>query len=297
MAVDTDSKEELVDSGFQHNVVIKDVEQDPSIKTKCILEHYRLKIIFGKSQNYALIGRGSMVFAFIIHHFTNLNVQNTCVLTVGDFCEMANSKIFVGGNHDNDKPINIVFGSIAAMRMLVHESDPASTQAIFASPTHIGSNVILSDNVTVLPGSKIGNGVIIGANATVAGHIPDWSIAAGVPARVIRQRMTEKARQKLDSIRWWDLKLSALLRFRKSIDDLSVDEKDIKTDDYYTTDMRLVFNINPDSKDVSSLELVGVEGRAGFTPINECPEYIRKYFLQIADPSPQCEVFEDVFAL
>ena len=41
-------------------------------------------------------------------------------------------------------------------------------------------------NCTILPGVRIGKGAIIGSCSLVTKDIPDWSIAAGVPAKVIR---------------------------------------------------------------------------------------------------------------
>ena len=53
---------------------------------------------------------------------------------------------------------------------------------------YIGNDVWLGDRVTVLPGVRIGNGCIIGAGAVVTRDIPDYAIAVGVPARVIKYR-------------------------------------------------------------------------------------------------------------
>ncbi len=49
----------------------------------------------------------------------------------------------------------------------------------------IGNNVFIGAESVVLPGVTIGNNVIIGANSTVTHDIPDDSVAAGCPARVI----------------------------------------------------------------------------------------------------------------
>lgn len=51
----------------------------------------------------------------------------------------------------------------------------------------IGDNVLIGDNVCVLPGAVIGNGAVIGANSVVTSNIPAWTIAAGVPAKVMKK--------------------------------------------------------------------------------------------------------------
>ena len=55
-------------------------------------------------------------------------------------------------------------------------------------PVVIGSDVWIGHRVMILPGSRIEDGAIIGAGAVVSGTIPAYSIAGGVPARVIRER-------------------------------------------------------------------------------------------------------------
>lgn len=49
----------------------------------------------------------------------------------------------------------------------------------------IGDNVFIGAESVVLPGVTIGSNVVIGANSTVTQDIPDNSVAAGSPARVI----------------------------------------------------------------------------------------------------------------
>lgn len=55
-------------------------------------------------------------------------------------------------------------------------------------PVTIGDDVWIGDRVLILPGVKIGNGCILAAGAVVTKDVPDYAIAAGVPARVIRLR-------------------------------------------------------------------------------------------------------------
>lgn len=51
----------------------------------------------------------------------------------------------------------------------------------------VGAGSWLGYGVVVLPGARIGRNAVIGAHAVVIGDIPDWSVAVGVPARVVRR--------------------------------------------------------------------------------------------------------------
>lgn len=55
-------------------------------------------------------------------------------------------------------------------------------------PVSIGDDVWIGDKVIILPGVQIGNGCIVGAGSVVTHSIPPYSIAAGNPARIIRNR-------------------------------------------------------------------------------------------------------------
>lgn len=52
----------------------------------------------------------------------------------------------------------------------------------------IGDDVWLGRRVIIMPGVHIGDGCVIGAGAVVTKDIPPYSVAGGVPARVIRSR-------------------------------------------------------------------------------------------------------------
>lgn len=52
----------------------------------------------------------------------------------------------------------------------------------------IGSDVWIGNRVIILPGVKIGNGVIIGAGSVVTKDIPDYAVVGGVPAKIIKYR-------------------------------------------------------------------------------------------------------------
>ena len=64
---------------------------------------------------------------------------------------------------------------------------PISQQSMPERAVSIGDGSWLGYGTVVLPGAQIGKHVTIGANAVVTGVIPDFSVAVGNPARVIRR--------------------------------------------------------------------------------------------------------------
>jgi len=59
------------------------------------------------------------------------------------------------------------------------------------SPVRIGPDTWLGTKVSVLRGTRIGRGCVLGAHAVVRGDIPDYGIAVGAPARVVRDRKAD----------------------------------------------------------------------------------------------------------
>ncbi len=64
---------------------------------------------------------------------------------------------------------------------------PISQQTQPERPVRIGDGSWIGHGAVVLPGSVIGRHVTIGANSVVSGEIPDFSVAVGSPAKVIRR--------------------------------------------------------------------------------------------------------------
>ena len=60
-----------------------------------------------------------------------------------------------------------------------------------AKPVVIEDDVWIGRRVIILPGVTIGKGCIIGAGAVVTKDIPPYSVAAGVPAKVVKVRCSD----------------------------------------------------------------------------------------------------------
>jgi len=65
---------------------------------------------------------------------------------------------------------------------------PIGQQFAPAEPVCIGEGSWLGHGAIVLPGARIGRHVVVGAGSVVTGALPDYSVAVGNPARVVRDR-------------------------------------------------------------------------------------------------------------
>lgn len=65
--------------------------------------------------------------------------------------------------------------------------EPIGRQWPTEAAVRIGSGSWLGANVVVLPGTQIGEHVVVAAGSVVRGTIPDRCVVAGVPARVVRR--------------------------------------------------------------------------------------------------------------
>ena len=68
---------------------------------------------------------------------------------------------------------------------------PIKDQGIVKTPVRIGPDCWVGAKVSVLRGTRIGRGSVLGAHAVVRGDIPEYSVAVGTPARVVRNRLTD----------------------------------------------------------------------------------------------------------
>ena len=93
---------------------------------------------------------------------------------------------------------NCMFAPNVAIYTAGHPIYPDTRNSAFeyGKEVTIGDNVWLGGNTVVCPGVHIGDNVVIGAGSIVTKDIPDWSIAAGNPCRVIR-KITDADKKKL----------------------------------------------------------------------------------------------------
>ena len=98
-------------------------------------------------------------------------------ITIGNNVLMA-SHIFISDNShgsykgdENDSSPNI----------------PPTQREYATSPITIGDNTWIGEGVAIMPGVSIGKGCVIGSHSIVNKSIPDYTVAVGTPAKVIKK--------------------------------------------------------------------------------------------------------------
>jgi galactoside O-acetyltransferase len=105
---------------------------------------------------------------------------NVCIagpgnIKIGKHCLIASHSGIFANNHQFSDPHTLI-----------------KYQGITRKGITIEDDCWLGHGVTVLDGVTIGEGSVIGAGAVVTKDIPPYSVAVGIPARVIKSRMTQE---------------------------------------------------------------------------------------------------------
>jgi len=123
--------------------------------------------------------------------------------TIGKFCSIAPYCVVGPLGHPFDRvsthPAFYLRVQQYAYEFVEQSNDPSADMT-----TTIGNDVWLGASVFVKRGVTIGDGAIVGAGAVVTKDVPPYTIVAGVPAKVIRERFDTKISARLQASRWWD---------------------------------------------------------------------------------------------
>lgn len=98
----------------------------------------------------------------------NLTILDCSLVTIGDRC---------------------MFGPNVSIFAATHESEVQSRRdnIEYGRPVVVGDDCWIGGNVVILPGVTIGRGCTIGAMSVVTKDIPDFSVAMGQPAKVVKK--------------------------------------------------------------------------------------------------------------
>lgn len=172
-----------------------------TIKKKILYVLYRLTGAWlPKSQRSSLAKKIRTFWAkrIVTKCGRNVNIERNAVF--GPQLEIGNNS-GIGIDCEVYGPVtigeNVMMGPEVVVYTVGHRHDridiPMMEQGGDAvKPVVIGNDVWIGRRAIIMPGVKIGNGCIIGAAAVVTKDIPDYSIAAGVPAKVVKKRLNSE---------------------------------------------------------------------------------------------------------
>ncbi|WP_420385354.1 CatB-related O-acetyltransferase [Roseivirga sp.] len=123
-------------------------------------------------------------------------------LIIGKFCSIASGVQFLlnGGNH--------LTSGISSFPFAIFgngwEGAMEGKEYPVRGNIEIGNDVWIGHEAVILPGVKVGDGCIIGAQSVVSKDMEPYTIAAGNPAKTIRKRFSESEIESLLEIQWWN---------------------------------------------------------------------------------------------
>ena len=127
--------------------------------------------------------------------FNFRGINHPCIIQTGK----PGAKIVIG-NHCGFSGVSIVADkevviedhvTVGANAIIGDRDDHSDIYASEPRPVHIGKNVWIGMNATIMKGVTIGEYAIIGAGAIVTKDVPPYAIVAGIPAKIIKYRTNE----------------------------------------------------------------------------------------------------------
>lgn len=112
-------------------------------------------------------------------------------LIIGKYCSISYGVKFIMdyGGHKIDKVTSYPF-----------EKD----YSVYKDGISVGNDVWIGMDVIILPGVTIGNGVTIAAGSVVTKDVPDYSVVAGTPAKIVKTKCSEEEVAAMNRIAWWN---------------------------------------------------------------------------------------------
>jgi phosphonate metabolism protein (transferase hexapeptide repeat family) len=166
---------------------------------------------------YTEIGaRTSFVESSLGDYSYVVNDSNVIYTTIGKFCSIAAHTRINPGNH----PMHRVTQSHFTYRAAAYFDDAEDEAGFFdwrrSHAVTIGHDVWIGHGAIILAGRSVGTGAVVAGGAVVTKDVPDYTIVAGNPARVIRRRFPEALAARLQALAWWDWDHA---RLRHALDD------------------------------------------------------------------------------
>lgn len=130
-----------------------------------------------------------------VHDGTIVTIGNRCVIGKGSGV-VGHQRVEIGDDVWTGHHVYVT----DANHGYVDPDQPVGRQFAAPRPVRIGSGSWLGHGALVLGGADVGEHVVVGAGSVVTGQLPDYSVAVGNPARVIRRYVTGEGWVRVDRL-------------------------------------------------------------------------------------------------
>jgi len=118
----------------------------------------------------------------------NTSIQDRSILvgdvSLGRYCMLSLNVLMTSGVHYYDRWPHLLIRD--QDRMVFADPEMAAQHS---QPITIEEDCWIGMNAVIMPGVTVGRGCVVGSNAVVTCDLPPYSVAVGVPAKIIKQRL------------------------------------------------------------------------------------------------------------
>lgn len=183
------------------------------LNTPDVRENVRLSGFSRGLQNVTFEGKNAVPdrcnFSGKIHigYATTLGYNNLLGgnITIGKYCQLGVDVAIHATNHPIHHLTTYINSNLFDGELKQFKEENTIT---IGHDVWVGHNVIIVGNVT------IGNGAILAAGSVVTKDVEPYAIVAGVPAKPLKKRFSDKVISEIEELQWWNLPEAELVKIK-----------------------------------------------------------------------------------
>ena len=177
---------------------MKNLSERPSV-------HPTAEVRASELGRYTEVGERSHVYESVIDDYSYL-VRDCEVYSarIGKFSNIASHVRINATNHAIERATlhHFTYRAGDYFTDAEHESEFFARRK--ARVVTIGHDTWIGHGTTILPGVTVGDGAVIGSGAVVTKDVAPYTVVGGVPAKLIKERFSQKVGERMQKLAWWD---------------------------------------------------------------------------------------------